>query len=88
MGTIRSSPLLWAPGCSDAGGAETEAVRRIDSLGIDENGSPVVVEYKRGRDAGVITQGLFYLSWLVDHKAEFQHLVREPPTRSCGALPG
>ncbi|MFE4257287.1 hypothetical protein [Streptomyces sp. NPDC056883] len=42
---------------------------RIDSLGIDENGSPVVVEYKRGRDAGVITQGLFYLSWLVDHKS-------------------
>ncbi|MFJ6783569.1 DUF5655 domain-containing protein [Streptomyces yangpuensis] len=50
---------------------------RIDSLGLDENGSPVVVEYKRGRDAGVITQGLFYLSWLVDHKAEFQHLVRD-----------
>ncbi|MFI5766902.1 DUF5655 domain-containing protein [Streptomyces sp. NPDC051563] len=50
---------------------------RIDSLGIDENGSPVVVEYKRGRDAGVITQGLFYLSWLVDHRAEFQRLVRD-----------
>ncbi|MFD7557611.1 DUF5655 domain-containing protein [Streptomyces sp. NPDC059835] len=50
---------------------------RIDSLGIDENGSPVVVEYKRGRDAGVITQGLFYLAWLTDHRAEFQHLVRE-----------
>lgn len=39
---------------------------RIDSLGLDENGSPVVVEYKRGLDAGVINQGLFYLrgfSW-------------------------
>ncbi|MCM1969434.1 DUF5655 domain-containing protein [Streptomyces sp. G1] len=50
---------------------------RIDSLGIDENGSPVVVEYKRGRDAGVITQGLFYLAWLTDHRAEFLHLVRD-----------
>ncbi|MFF4450135.1 DUF5655 domain-containing protein [Streptomyces sp. NPDC001502] len=50
---------------------------RIDSLGIDENGSPVVVEYKRGRDAGVINQGLFYLAWLTDHRAEFQHLVSE-----------
>ncbi|MFF3084132.1 DUF5655 domain-containing protein [Streptomyces nojiriensis] len=50
---------------------------RIDSLGLDENGSPVVVEYKRGRDAGVITQGLFYLAWLTDHRAEFQQLVRE-----------
>ncbi|MFF4529480.1 transporter [Streptomyces sp. NPDC001407] len=50
---------------------------RIDSLGLDENGAPVIIEYKRGQDAGVINQGLFYLSWLIDHKAEFQHLVRE-----------
>lgn len=49
---------------------------RIDSLGIDENGSPVVVEYKRGVDPGVINQGLYYLAWLVDHRAEFQFLVR------------
>ncbi|MFK0121147.1 DUF5655 domain-containing protein [Streptomyces sp. NPDC090994] len=50
---------------------------RIDSLGVDENGAPVVVEYKRGVDAGVIHQGLFYLSWLVDHRAEFERLVRD-----------
>ncbi|MFJ2184063.1 DUF5655 domain-containing protein [Streptomyces anulatus] len=49
---------------------------RIDSLGLDENGSPVIVEYKRGTDAGVINQGLFHLSWLMDHRAEFEHLVR------------
>lgn len=34
------------------------------------------MEYKRGVDAGVINQGLFYLSWLVDHRVEFEHLVR------------
>ncbi|MFF3372124.1 DUF5655 domain-containing protein [Streptomyces sp. NPDC002680] len=50
---------------------------RIDSLGIDENGAPVIVEYKRGTDAGVINQGLFYLSWLMDHRAEFGQLVRD-----------
>ncbi|MFB8440511.1 DUF5655 domain-containing protein [Streptomyces niveus] len=50
---------------------------RIDSLGLDENGSPVIVEYKRGVDVGVINQGLFYLSWLMDHRAEFEHLVRD-----------
>jgi len=33
------------------------------------------VEYKRGVDAGVINQGLYYLSWLVDHQAEFEALV-------------
>ncbi|MET8381193.1 DUF5655 domain-containing protein [Streptomyces microflavus] len=49
---------------------------RIDSLGLDENGSPVIVEYKRGTDAGVINQGLFYLAWLMDHRREFEHLVR------------
>ncbi|WP_416530410.1 DUF5655 domain-containing protein [Streptomyces coelicoflavus] len=50
---------------------------RIDSLGLDENGSPVIVEYKRGTDAGVINQGLFYLAWLMDHRAEFEYLVRD-----------
>ncbi|MFF2130446.1 hypothetical protein ACFVW1_34745 [Streptomyces olivochromogenes] len=34
------------------------------------------VEYKRGIDAGVINLGLFYLSWLMDHPAEFERLVR------------
>jgi predicted transport protein len=48
---------------------------RIDTLGIDENGSPVVVEYKRTLNENVITQGLFYLDWLMDHKAEFVLLV-------------
>ncbi|WP_435598268.1 DUF5655 domain-containing protein [Streptomyces anulatus] len=50
---------------------------RIDSLGLDENGSPVIVEYKRGADAGVINQGLFYLAWLMDHRAEFERLIRD-----------
>ncbi|MBU7598869.1 transporter [Streptomyces sp. P38-E01] len=49
---------------------------RIDSLGLDGNGSPVVVEYKRDRDPGVINQGIFYLSWLMDHRVEFEQLVR------------
>ncbi|MGG7569298.1 DUF5655 domain-containing protein [Streptomyces sirii] len=50
---------------------------RIDSLGIDENNAPVIVEYKRGTDAGVIHQGLFYMAWLVDHKDAFRRLVRD-----------
>ncbi|MER6216100.1 DUF5655 domain-containing protein [Streptomyces sp. NPDC001674] len=50
---------------------------RIDSLGLDENCAPVIVEYKRGTDPGVINQGLFYMAWLVDHRTEFQALVRE-----------
>ncbi|MEV7196852.1 endonuclease NucS domain-containing protein [Streptomyces sp. NPDC093510] len=50
---------------------------RIDSLGLDENGSPVIVEYKRGTDAGVINQGLYYMAWLTNHKDAFRNLVRD-----------
>lgn len=48
---------------------------RIDTLGIDENHSPVIIEYKRSMNENVINQGLYYLDWLLDHKAEFQLLV-------------
>ncbi|RYH65982.1 MAG: DUF91 domain-containing protein [Alcaligenaceae bacterium] len=48
---------------------------RIDSLGLDENNCPVILEYKRSVGENVINQGLFYLDWLLDHKAEFKLLV-------------
>ncbi|EJG07978.1 hypothetical protein Metli_2037 [Methanofollis liminatans DSM 4140] len=47
---------------------------RIDTLGIDENGFPVIIEYKRALNENVINQGLYYLDWLLDHKAEFELL--------------
>ncbi|GGX14467.1 endonuclease NucS domain-containing protein [Streptomyces noursei] len=49
---------------------------RIDSLGLDENGTPVIVEYKRSRDQNVVNQALSYLSWLHDHHHEFESLVK------------
>lgn len=48
---------------------------RIDTLGIDENSVPVIIEYKRAVNENVISQGLFYLDWLLDHRAEFELLV-------------
>lgn len=50
---------------------------RIDSLAVDENVCPVIIEYKRATNENVINQGLFYLDWLLDHKAEFQLRVQE-----------
>jgi hypothetical protein len=50
---------------------------RIDTLGLDENGCPVVIEYKRSVNENVITQGLYYLDWLMDHRAEFELLVQK-----------
>ena len=53
---------------------------RIDTLGIDENGCPCIIEYKRSSNENVINQGLFYLDWLLDHKGEFELLV----LKNCG----
>src|SRR3954466_11805508 len=50
---------------------------RIDTLGIDENGCPCIIEYKRASNENVINQGLFYLDWLLDHKGEFELLVQK-----------
>ncbi len=48
---------------------------RIDTLGLDENNNPVIIEYKWGEKDNIINQGLFYLDWLDDHKGDFQVLV-------------
>jgi predicted transport protein len=50
---------------------------RIDTLGLDENHCPVILEYKRSVGENVINQGLFYLDWLMDHQAEFKLLVMD-----------
>lgn len=50
---------------------------RMDTLGIDENNSPVVIEYKRSSNENVINQGLYYLEWLVGHRKDFEWLVLE-----------
>jgi len=49
---------------------------RMDTLGIDKNGAPVIIEYKKGQNDNVINQGLSYLRWLLDHKADFEILCR------------
>jgi len=50
---------------------------RIDSLGLDENDCPVIIEYKRHSNENVINQGLYYLDWLLDHKAEFKQIIMD-----------
>jgi predicted transport protein len=44
---------------------------RIDTLGLDQDGYPTIIEYKRTSKENIINQGLFYLDWLVDHKGDF-----------------
>jgi len=48
---------------------------RIDTLGIDENNSPVIIEYKWKDNEEVLAQGLFYFNWLMQSKRHFELLV-------------
>jgi predicted transport protein len=50
---------------------------RMDTLGIDENDSPVVIEFKESEKDNIINQGLFYLDWLIEHKGDFKILAEE-----------
>ncbi len=50
---------------------------RIDTLGLDQDGSPVIIEYKKANNENVINQGLFYLDWLVDHKGDYAMAVQK-----------
>ena len=50
---------------------------RMDTLGIDENNSPVILEYKKNKNQNIINQALFYLDWLLDHKSAFELLARD-----------
>ena len=49
---------------------------RIDSLALSEDGNPVIIEYKKVENPGLVTQALFYLDWLKDHKGDFQVAVQ------------
>ena len=51
--------------------------RRIDTLGIDEDGCPVVIEYKRDSGGSIVKQGLDYLDLVLKKEAEVRTLVSE-----------
>jgi RecB family endonuclease NucS len=41
---------------------------RIDTLGLDQDGYPTIIEFKKSSKENIINQGLFYLDWLVDQE--------------------
>lgn len=48
---------------------------RIDTIAIDINGSPVIIEYKLTKNENVINQALSYLRWLKAQKVEFFEML-------------
>lgn len=47
----------------------------IDTLGIDENNSPVIIEYKWKENEEIFSQGKCYFNWLIKNKRHFELLV-------------
>jgi len=50
---------------------------RIDSLAIDEDGIPVIIEYKWRKDPGAIVQGLFYMDWILKNRKPFESIIKD-----------
>ena len=50
---------------------------RIDTLALSEDGNPVIIEYKNVESSELITQSLYYLAWLQDHKGDFEAAARK-----------
>lgn len=50
---------------------------RIDTLGLDYEGAPTIIEYKRDKNENVINQGLYYMNWLLDHRGDFVVSARD-----------
>ena len=48
---------------------------RIDTLGVDRTGAPVIIEYKRNQNDNVINQALSYRKWLTAQKPEFFEML-------------
>ncbi|OGE89838.1 MAG: hypothetical protein A3E29_00420 [Candidatus Doudnabacteria bacterium RIFCSPHIGHO2_12_FULL_48_16] len=55
----------------------TSSGGRIDTLGVDKDGAPCIIEYKKNQNDSVINQGLSYLYWLLDHKADFEKVCAD-----------
>ncbi len=49
---------------------------RPDTIALDFEGNPVIIEYKFDKNQAVLSQVLFYMDWLVNHKGDFEIKAR------------
>ncbi len=50
---------------------------RIDTLALSEDNNPVIIEYKKVESSELINQSLYYLSWINDHRGDFEIAVQK-----------
>ena len=49
---------------------------RIDTLALSEDDNPVIIEYKKVESSELINQSLYYVSWINDHRGDFEIAVQ------------
>ncbi|HEY8788945.1 MAG TPA: hypothetical protein VIM10_07430 [Actinopolymorphaceae bacterium] len=70
-----------------ASGSGATAKERLDVLGLDASGRPVVVELKRGSDPRIHVQAITYAALLAGSAKSVQADVAQPMTRQIGEKP-
>lgn len=55
----------------------TDKHGRIETLAIDESHRPVVIEYKKHKESGHLTQANRYMTWIKQNPDSFELLVRK-----------
>lgn len=50
---------------------------RIDTLALSEDLNPVIIEYKKVESSELINQSLYYLSWINDHRGDYEIAVQK-----------
>jgi hypothetical protein len=50
---------------------------RIDTLALSEDNNPVIIEYKKVASSELVTQSLYYLAWIHDHRGDFEMAARK-----------
>ena len=50
---------------------------RIDTLAISEDNNPVIIEYKSKETSQLVTQSLYYLAWIHDHRGDYEIIARK-----------
>lgn len=54
---------------------------RIDTLALSEECNPVIIEYKVVESSQLINQSLYYLSWINDHRGDYEIAVQKASSK-------
>jgi len=64
----------------------TDKHGRIETLAIDEANRPVVIEYKKNKESGQLTQANRYITWVKQNPDSFELLVRKNISKFDGKI--